>query len=80
LWREWDRTLIAGDVFNTQNPLTGFPRGLRMPPDFFTPDPVENRRSAKRLLELEPRLLLVGHGPPWRDTAKLVDFAAALPA
>ena len=76
-WRESDRVLIAGDVFNTADPLTLIP-GLRMPKDVFTPDPAQNRRSAKRLAELEPSLLLVGHGPPFRDPAKLAEFAAAL--
>jgi hydroxyacylglutathione hydrolase len=78
LFRESDRTLIAGDVFNTQHPLSGVPRGLRLPPDYFTPDPAQNRRSAKRLGELEPRLVLVGHGPPLRDTRKFVEFCHAL--
>ena len=76
-WRESDRVLIAGDVFNTADPLTLIP-GLRMPKDAFTPDPAQNRRSAKRLAELEPSLLLVGHGPPFRDPAQLAEFGAAL--
>jgi hydroxyacylglutathione hydrolase len=77
LWRESDRVLVAGDVCNTANPVTGLP-GLRLPYDFFTPDPAENRRSAKRLAALEPELLLVGHGPPMRDPAKLAKFAETL--
>jgi len=79
-WRASDGVLVLGDVLNSQNSLTGFPRGLRLPPDFFTPDPERNRRSAKRLGELEPRLVLFGHGPPVRDTNKFVDFCATLPA
>jgi hypothetical protein len=31
------------------------------------------------VLLLEPKLVLVGHGPPYRDTKKFVDFCAALP-
>jgi glyoxylase-like metal-dependent hydrolase (beta-lactamase superfamily II) len=77
LWRESDRTLILGDVLNSQDPLLGIP-GLRLPKDFFTPDPARNRQSAKRLGELEPSLVLFGHGPPERDTRKFVDFCAAL--
>ncbi len=77
-WRESDGVLVAGDVFNSANPFTGIP-GLRVPYDFFTPDPAQNRRSAKRLGELEPKLVLLGHGPPYRDTKKFVDFCAALP-
>ena len=76
-WRESDGVLVAGDVFNTANPLTGLP-GLRLPYDFFTPDPAQNRLSAKRLGALEPKLLLVGHGAPMRDTKKIVEFTAAL--
>jgi hydroxyacylglutathione hydrolase len=77
LWRESDRVLIAGDVFNSANPLTGIP-GLRLPYDFWTPDPAENRRSAKRLGELEPSLVLVGHGPPVKDARKFAEFCASL--
>jgi hydroxyacylglutathione hydrolase len=77
-WRESDGVLIAGDVFNTADPFTAIP-GLRMPKNYFTPDPPLNRRSAKRLGELEPKLLHVGHGPPYRDTRKLVEFCAGLP-
>ena len=61
-WRESDGVLIAGDVFNTADPFTAIP-GLSMPRNYFTPDPPANRRSAKRLGELQPKLLLVGHGP-----------------
>lgn len=77
-WRESDGVLIAGDVFNNVDVLTGVP-GLRMPKDFLTPDPARNRGSAKRLGRLEPRLVLFGHGAPLRDTRKFVDFCAALP-
>ena len=77
-FRESDRVLVAGDVLNSANPFTGIP-GLREPPEFFTPDPAENRRSAKRLAELEPSLALFGHGPPVRNTKKLVDFLNGLP-
>jgi glyoxylase-like metal-dependent hydrolase (beta-lactamase superfamily II) len=76
-WRESDRVLVAGDVLNAANPFTGIP-GLRLPYDFFTPDPETNRRSAKRLGELEPELVLLGHGPPVRDGAKFSRFCAAL--
>jgi glyoxylase-like metal-dependent hydrolase (beta-lactamase superfamily II) len=76
-FRESDRTLIVGDVLNSADPLTMLP-GLRLPKDFFTPDPAQNRVSARKLAELEPALVLFGHGPPVRDTRKFVDFCAAL--
>jgi glyoxylase-like metal-dependent hydrolase (beta-lactamase superfamily II) len=78
-WRESDRVLILGDVLNNMDVVTGLP-GLRDPKPFFTYDPAQNRRSAKRLGELEPRLVLFGHGAPLRDTRKFVDFVNALPA
>lgn len=78
-WRESDGVLILGDVLNGINVLTGL-RGLHQPPDFFTADPVENRRSARKLAPLEPRLMLFGHGPPLSDTRKFVDFVNGLPA
>ena len=77
-WRESDRALILGDVLNSMNLLTMIP-GLREPPGFFTPDPSENRRSARKLAELEPALVCFGHGPPVRDTKKFTDFVAGLP-
>jgi glyoxylase-like metal-dependent hydrolase (beta-lactamase superfamily II) len=76
-WRESDRVLIAGDVLNNMNVVTGIP-GLREPLKIFTPDPARNRESARRLAPLEPRLVVFGHGPPLRDTRKFVDFIAGL--
>jgi hydroxyacylglutathione hydrolase len=78
-WRESDRTLVLGDVLNNMNVLTGIP-GLHQPPDFFTPDPVRNRESARKVAALEPELVCFGHGPPLRNTEKLVKFVASLPA
>jgi hydroxyacylglutathione hydrolase len=78
-WRESDRVLVAGDVLNNMEILTGLP-GLHEPKPYFTPDPARNRESARRLAELEPSLVLFGHGPPLRDTRKFSDFCAGLPA
>ena len=60
-WRESDRVLILGDVLNNMDVITGLP-GLRDPKPFFTPDPAENRRSARKLAQLEPKLVVFGHG------------------
>lgn len=76
-WRESDRVLILGDVLNNMDVITGIP-GLHEPKSYFTPDPAENRRSARKLAALEPSLVLFGHGGPVRDTRKLVDFVAGL--
>jgi glyoxylase-like metal-dependent hydrolase (beta-lactamase superfamily II) len=77
-FRESDRTLIIGDVLNNMDVVTGIP-GLRLPKPFLTPDPDQNRRSAKKLAALEPNLVLFGHGGPLRDTKKFVDFLNGLP-
>jgi glyoxylase-like metal-dependent hydrolase (beta-lactamase superfamily II) len=71
-WRESDRTLICGDVYFNLNPLTGIP-GLRPPPGMLTFDPARNRESMRRLAELEPALVLFGHGPPLRDARRFAE-------
>jgi hydroxyacylglutathione hydrolase len=68
LWREEDRTLIAGDVF------FNVPR-IGAPPDFLTVDPRQNRASMHRLAQLRPVLALFGHGPPLRDPERLANAA-----
>ncbi len=78
-WRESDRVLVLGDVINTADPLTLIP-GVREPKPYFTEDPAENRRSARKLASLEPRLVLAGHGPPLRDARRFVEFVSGLPA
>ncbi len=78
-WRESDRTLICGDVFFGMNVITTS-YGIRQPIKMFTYDQPLNRRSERRLAELEPKLLLFGHGPPLRDPAAVKAFVAALPA
>ena len=77
-WREADGVLILGDVLNNMDVITAIP-GLTVPKDFLTPDPAENRRSAKKLGPLEPKLVLFGHGAPLRDTRKFVDYVNGLP-
>jgi glyoxylase-like metal-dependent hydrolase (beta-lactamase superfamily II) len=69
-FRDTDRVAIAGDVINTMNVFTGIP-GVQEPPDTFTRDPEENRRSIRKLLDLRPSLVCVGHGAPLRDIARL---------
>lgn len=78
-WRERDRVLICGDVFNNMNLLTGVP-GLHEPPKVFNVDSAQNRASMRRLAALRPSLVCFGHGPPLRDPDKLAEFAAGLPA
>lgn len=77
-WRETDRVLILGDVLTNLSLLTGLP-GLHEPPTFFTTDPAVNRRSARRLADLEPSLVCFGHGPPLRDPGRFAAFIRGLP-
>jgi glyoxylase-like metal-dependent hydrolase (beta-lactamase superfamily II) len=78
-WREADRILITGDVLCNLNIWNGLVM-LREPEAIFTLDPALNRRSARRLLSLEPRLVCFGHGPPLRDMGRFARFIQKLPA
>lgn len=77
-WREADRTLILGDVLAHVHPLLRT-IGLREPLPIFTVDIAANRRSARAVTALRPRLVCFGHGPPLRDPGLLEEFVAALP-
>jgi glyoxylase-like metal-dependent hydrolase (beta-lactamase superfamily II) len=69
LFRDEDRTLIAGDAFVTTKQesatavLTQRPE-IHGPPAYFTPDWQSARRSVQQLAALEPRRVATGHGPP----------------
>lgn len=76
-FRESDRVAICGDVIRNMSYATGRTR-LMEPPDAFTYDPAENRRSVRKLAALEPTLLLPGHGPPVTDMARFQSWAATL--
>ena len=76
-FREEDQLLIAGDTALNMSLLTLRP-GLHTPPDFFCVDPAQNRRSIRRIAELNPRTILFGHGPPLTDMDKLRRFLDGL--
>jgi hydroxyacylglutathione hydrolase len=78
-FRDSDRVAICGDVIRNMSFATGLP-GLKEPPRIFTYDPVENRRSIRKLAELNPSVILPGHGPAVTDMGKLERFVAGLPA
>ena len=78
-WRESDRTAICGDVIRNMSYATGLP-GIREPPEIFTYDVAENRRSIRKLADLRPALVLPGHGPEVTDTDELRRFADSLPS
>ena len=52
-FRESDRVAICGDVIRNMSYATALP-GIKEPPEIFTYDPAENRRSIRKLAELEP--------------------------
>jgi hydroxyacylglutathione hydrolase len=77
-FRESDRVAICGDVIRNMSYATALP-GIKEPPKIFTYDPAENRRSIRRLADLNPSLILVGHGPAVTDIAAFERFVATLP-
>jgi hydroxyacylglutathione hydrolase len=77
-FRDSDRVAICGDVIRNISYLTLRSR-LAEPPDDLTPDPEENRRSIRRLADLDPALILPGHGPAVSDMAGFERFVATLP-
>jgi glyoxylase-like metal-dependent hydrolase (beta-lactamase superfamily II) len=71
-WQPEQRLLFCGDVMLHL-------RGLGLPLPFVTVDMAENRRSVKRLAELDAQCVCFGHGQPLHDAAaQLRSFAAKL--
>ena len=66
-WRENDLTLIVGDAFITTTQESAYAvltqrTELHGPPMYFTPDWNSAEESVKRLAELQPDLVVTGHG------------------
>ena len=76
-FRRRDGVAIVGDLVRHASLRHGYAR-VSEPPHFFSTDPMENRRSIRKLVELRPRLMLFGHGPPLRDLAPLEHLLARL--
>jgi len=76
-FREDDGVAICGDVIRNLSYATMRARLLE-PPDAFNVDSVQNRESIRKLAELEPRLILPGHGPAVRDMSAFKRFVARL--
>ncbi|MER8413563.1 MBL fold metallo-hydrolase [Mesorhizobium sp. M1342] len=69
LWREEDRSLIAGDAFITTGQESVYEvavQDLEMhgPPRYFTPDWDAAEKSVKQLAALKPQMVISGHGAP----------------
>jgi glyoxylase-like metal-dependent hydrolase (beta-lactamase superfamily II) len=74
LFRERDRTLIAGDALITtkQESMIAVAtqrKEIHGPPSYFTQDWIAAARSVRALADLEPEALLTGHGDPMYGAA-----------
>jgi len=74
LWRESDRTLIAGDAFITTAQESAYAvlaqePELHGPPMYYTTDWTNAEASVTRLAGLEPEVVITGHGPPLHGPA-----------
>lgn len=74
-FRDSDRVAICGDVIRNIT-YVALRTKLTEPPDDLTPDPVENRRSIRKLAALDPSVILPGHGPAVTDMGAFQRFAA----
>jgi len=77
-FRDSDRVAICGDVIRNITYIALRTR-LAEPPEDLTPDPAENRRSIRKLAELNPSLILPGHGPAVTDIGAFERFVSTLP-
>ena len=71
LWREADRTIVAGDAFiSTRQELAYAVAAqspeLHGPPKYYTSDWEKAGESVRKLAALEPELAVTGHGPALR--------------
>ncbi|WP_433946513.1 MBL fold metallo-hydrolase [Paenibacillus sp. SN-8-1] len=69
LYRDSDRTLIAGDAFITvkqESALSVISQEIEFsgPPAYFTPDWEQAKESVKKLADLKPQRAITGHGRP----------------
>jgi glyoxylase-like metal-dependent hydrolase (beta-lactamase superfamily II) len=71
LWRESDRTILAGDAFITTKQESAYAAltqetEMHGPPMYYTQNWQEARASVERLAALEPELAVTGHGRAMR--------------
>ncbi|WP_018932124.1 MBL fold metallo-hydrolase [Gracilibacillus lacisalsi] len=69
LFREKDRVLIAGDAISTEKPESSwavfFPlQHVYGPPAYFTEDWISAEETVKKLADLDPDMIIAGHGLP----------------
>jgi glyoxylase-like metal-dependent hydrolase (beta-lactamase superfamily II) len=69
-FRSEDQTLIVGDAFCTTKPESFFHAALAQdpefhgPPSYFTSDWNSAKKSVERLAQLDPKIVVPGHGKP----------------
>lgn len=68
-FRERDGVLLSGDAMLNVLPWTRRP-GLTLPLRLFSDHFEQARQSARRIADLQPRVLLPGHGPPLLDAGR----------
>lgn len=78
-FRASDRVAIAGDLATSMN-FFPWRNELHEPPRMFCEDWRVNRDSIRKLIELRPKTVLFGHGPPVRDVRLLREFAERIGA
>ena len=76
LWRERDRTILAGDAFITTNQESAYAVAVQAeemhgPPKYFTSDWTAAKSSVQRLTALEPDVVITGHGRAMRGPKML---------
>ena len=69
LWRDDDRTLIAGDAVVTTRQELAYAVAVQAPelhgpPAYFTPDWAKAEASVAELAQLTPEVIVAGHGAP----------------
>ncbi|MCT2536120.1 MBL fold metallo-hydrolase [Aquibacillus koreensis] len=69
LFREKDKTLLSGDAIVTENPESSFAvffplKKVYGPPAYFTQDWDLAEESVKKIVDLEPNVVVAGHGLP----------------
>ena len=79
LFRDADRTLIAGDAFVTTKQESALAviaqrREIHGPPMYFTPDWAAAAKSLATLADLDPQVVATGHGVPLRGGSMRADL------
>lgn len=78
LLRHSDGIMLAGDVINSNDYLTGMITVIREPPRTFSESPAQNRAAIRQLWKLKPSMVCPGHGAPVRDMRKLERFVSRM--